>query len=314
MTVRRASGLARTPVLAGVTVLLAMAGMAGCAGTPTGQHGRASRTTDAAARAVTRQFGPTPGTKAEAEEFAASQLAAIVLPGGAKRLPQSTVPAALFEGFATTVDGGPSVSEFRLWSLPVTVLAAGSFLRAHLPVGAVSDGTSYSLADPGAGESMLVHATRVPDGLGTSELEYSIVPNPAGGTLLRVNAQVFWYPAKPTAEDFIPASFRAVTLGDSVDGGYSGTSFTARRIVTEVVSLVDQMHVAEPSWSCTMVTLSIVLHPVSARQPTVYLSGYGCGVFFVRVGGQREPPLGLSMSLVILGSRLLASSASAAGR
>lgn len=52
-------------------------------------------------------------------------------------------------------------------------------------------------------------------------------------------------------------------------------------------------------------TLTIVLNPVSERQLPVDIDGYGCGVFLVRIGVVREPPLLASQSLIDLRPQLL---------
>jgi hypothetical protein len=263
---------------------------------------------------VIRPVGPPSGSKAEAANFVLHLLSTIILPAGGRRLPQRPVPAAFgrrpADGWGEISGGGlsVSVSRYRLWSLPLSMPAAFSFLRANRPADEVSGGYSSSgLAGVVTSEDVSALARKVPSGLGTSELQYTIVPSRAGGSLLLVAVQVYWHPPRPAAEDFVASNVRAVTVGNYTSRGSPAHSatFTARPIIAEVVRRLDDVYIGVPATFCGIYALTIVLHPVSRRQPAVYFTGVGCGVFFVQVGSAREPPLSATTSLVNLVRRLL---------
>jgi hypothetical protein len=293
---------------------LVVAAVAGC-GDQAGRAAEPAITASAPSaplRTVRQPFGPPSGTKTQAAKFVRHLLSTIVLPAGARRLPQRPVPAA-FGG--TPVDWGEgsgtglavSVSGHRLWSLPLPMPAAYAFLRAHPPADEVS-GSYGSIGVPGAvtAEDIYALARKVPSGLGTSKLQYMMVPSPAGGSLLLVGVQVYWHPPRPAAEDFVASNFRAVTVWDSIGSpGHGGSTFTAGTIISQVVRRLDEVYIGTPVTFCGIYGITILLHPASPRQPTVYLAGVGCGVFFVQVGSRQEPPLSASTSLINLVRKLL---------
>jgi hypothetical protein len=317
-------GLARGRArFACAAALVLAAGLSGCGSHPAGHAAQpvstvsptATTATATPTRTVIQPVGPPSGSKAEAANFVLHLLSTINLPTGAKRLPQRPVPAAFgrrpVDGWGEISAGGPSVSasSYRLWRLPESMPAAYSLLRANLPADEVGDGYgSAGLNGVVTSEIISAHARKAPSGLSTSELAYTIVPSQTGGSLLLVAVQVYWYPPRPAAEDFVASSFRAVTVSDSTNASgstFRGPTLTARRIVAEVVHRLDEVHVGLPATFCGIYFLGIVLHPVSPRQPTVYLSGVGCGVFFVQVGSTKEPPLSASTGLVNLVRSLL---------
>ena len=303
----------KSRLVCAAALVLGAAALTGCGSDPAGHAKRpasAATSTSAPTRTVIQPVGPPSGSKPEAANFVLHLLSTIVLPAGARRLPQRPVPAAFgtrpVDGWGEVTAGGPSVSasSYRLWRLPESMPVAYSFLRANLPADEVGDGYgSGGRAGVVTSETVLADARKAPAGIGTSELQYTIMPSQAGGSLLLVAAQVYWYPPRPAAEDFVASSFRAVTVSDSTDP--AGRTFTAPQVVAEIVRKVDGVHVGLPDTFCGIYSLTIVLHPVSPGQPAVYLYGVGCGVFYVQVGNIRVPPLSASLSLVNFARRLL---------
>jgi hypothetical protein len=312
MILRNSAG--RRSVLAAVAVLLAgTACLAGC-GTATDRSAVASRTsariTAADSRTDARIKVAAAGSSAEAKAVARHLLAELVLPGGAAPLRQQPVPAALqHPGFT---GAGEDVDLYRYYRLPMTMAAADSFLQAHPPAG-LTFGTTGTV---GSGNDVLEGSPRSsPPGIGAVMLEYTMATAPGGGSLLRADVQVMFYPPRSAAEYLNPASFRSVTVSAA---RWSSTVPTIRRTITSrreiamLAGLVNGLPVRPPGSliGCpaiggNMVFYQLEFTPVSRTRPAVVVKPDGCLSDLVSVGGVRQPPLQDGEAVTSAAARLL---------
>jgi hypothetical protein len=256
--------------------------------------------------AVTRLASAVPppsGTRTEAAALARQLLARLILPPGARRLPQTPLPRSLtglgFAGSAAT----PSLDQYRLFALGQPMNAAAAFLAAHVPPGLAEGGTGSESGPGGALQDVTFVDQRLPAGIASVQVVLSVVPAAAsfsgGGSVLRADAQVIWYPPRTAAEYIDPARYHAVTITVSIWGRHPHTVHqvvTSRAFIARLAGALDRMR-AEPleSIACPAIfaeyRLAFSVSPgtrpvvvVSANQP-------GCGGAGITVNGRQQPPL-----------------------
>jgi hypothetical protein len=238
---------------------------------------------------------PAAGTTAGAEAEASHLLAELVLPAGARRLPQRPVPAAVA---APGQNMGTGLDVYRLFSLPVSMDAAQRFVQAHLPAGLTSSGTGWA-GDPGTPQYAVIAADvaprAVPAGIYTAQLVYTIAPAAGGGSVLRADAQVIIFPARSAAEYVDPADIRSVTVSHTAPDPASRT-ITSRPELTRLAHLVDGAHAFPLGlvYSCPAdlgPDYQLTFTPVSASRSTVVIDPASCMGDGVFANGVRQPGL-----------------------
>jgi hypothetical protein len=283
-----------------VAAVAATACLAGCASTayrtaaaggPGG--GRTARTHDA--RAASEPGVPASGTTAEAEAEARHLLDVLVLPPGARRLPETPVPSAVS---APAQNLGTGLDRYRIFGLPMSMGAAQQFVQAHVPAGLTSAGTGWG-SDGDGPEYYEVTANvalrAMPAGIYAAQLVYTIAPDPDGGSLLRADAQIIIYPARSAAEYLDPADIRSVTVSHTAPGPVSRT-ITSRAEIARLARLVDSEHAFPLGlvFSCPAEfppSYQLTFNPVSASRPTVVVDPGSCLADGVVAGGVRQPAL-----------------------
>jgi hypothetical protein len=312
MTLRNSTG--RCSVLAAVAVLLAVtACLAGCGTVPdrSAAAGRTSaRITAVDSRTDARIKVAAAGSPAEAKAVARHLLAELVLPGGAAPLRQRQVPAALQHPSFT--GAGQDVDLYRYYNLPMTMPAADSFLSAHPPAGLTFDTTGTV----GQGNDVLDGSPRSsPPGIAAVNLEYTMATASGGGSFLRADAQVMFYPPRSAAEYLNPASFRSVTVSATRFGSTVPTirrTITSRREIAMLAGLVNRLPVRPPGSliGCPFIGGNMVFYqleftPVSRTGPTVVVKPDGCLSDLVSVGEISQPPLQDGEAVTNAAARLL---------
>ena len=310
---RRGMADRRRTVMGAVAVVVVTACLAGCGSVAARttaasgpSRGRTARTHDAAA--ASEPGAPPAGTTAEAQAEARHLLDALVLPAGARRLPQRPVPAGVS---SPGQDLGTGFDRYRLFSLPVSMAAAQRFVQAHLPAGLTFGGTG-SASDGGGPEYDVVSADvaprTVPAGIYTAQLVYTIAPGADGRSLLRADAQIVIFPARSAAEYLNPADIRSVTASHTAPDPASRT-ITSRPEIARLARLVDAEHAFPLGlvFSCPAEfppSYQLTFTPVSASQPTVVIDPGNCMGDGVFAGGVRQPGL-VDAGLLSVTQRLL---------
>lgn len=236
----------RRGVLVGIALAAALAAGCGTAGHAGGQSakagGQARRTT--AARTSSARV-PGGGSPAQARAFGRRLLPTIELPGGSRRAgAQPRMLPAEVPGSRNLVD----VTRYA-W-VPFSLTAAQAYFEHHVPRGmkesgdgTVSNGSaveyfvSYSITTPPAG---------VED---DSQVLVTLQTAARGGTEVRLDAQLIWYPPRSAAEYIDPTGYGAVTVQGSLPGKHTVTrTFTSRSAVATLAGVFNRMHVQSP-WS-----------------------------------------------------------------
>jgi len=306
-TASRNCGVIRAVVAVAVVAAVAVIGcLAGC-GSVAHQPATGPATTRAA-RADDAPGVPIAGTSAEAETEARHLLAGLVLPSGARRLPERPVLGVVSQPGQSL---GTALDLYRLFRLPMPMDAAQRFVRAHLPAALTSSGTGWGNQGGMPEFDVLVvdmppHA--IPPGLDIAQLVYTIAPDPGGGSLLRADAQIIVFPPRSAAEYLDPAAIRSVTVSTIGPDPVSRT-ITSRPEIARLARLLDGEHALPPglAFACPAELgpgYRLTFTPVSASRPTVVVDPGDCMSDGVFAGGVRQPAL-LDAGLFLVTKRLL---------
>jgi hypothetical protein len=281
--------------ISGVLVVVALAGCGTATAVPTPSH----------------RGGPPTGTRAAALRLAGRLIAEDVLPPGRRRLPQRPVPPGLRAAFGQLAGVKSSVDVYRLFALPISMRQAAAFLARHAPAGTHNGGTGQTARPGGITEMDFSYfLNRVTRGISSAALTDTVVPAPHGGSLLRTDAQVTWYPPRSAAEHIDPRDYRAVRIDAEVTVSsprHLSRTFTARGVIGRLARLLDSLP-AYPGGlvpcPLAMVTYQLTFEPV-AGQPTIVVDSTGCPGDPVTAGGATQPALEDSYKLTLLADHIM---------
>lgn len=282
----------RDTARAAAVIALAGAVAAACGMAGPVRHAFRSRASD-----VARVVVPPGGSPAEARAVGRQMLTSLILPPGSRRIaPRSEPPRAELIGGQNVIDVP------RFYWLPLPEGAARTFLLGHVPAGTSLAGTGtygdtlhavqYSLKTPPAGLEQF------------NELLATLMAGPKGGTLLRADAELIWYPPRSAAEYLPPAGFRtaSVTITASVwRQGEKPPAITrlvrSQAAIAKLARLLDGLHATTPwTGSCPVGVpqVKIVFTPKTrrnSRAAPVTVSTAGCNGEDVTTGSARQPIL-----------------------
>ncbi|HLI56020.1 MAG TPA: hypothetical protein VKY26_03200 [Actinomycetota bacterium] len=222
-----------------------------------------------------------------ATSFAGQLLDATGVPPGSavSALPPPQGLAGPVERFFGAIDSS------RLWTTPLAPAEALSYAEAHLPQGA-------QLARRQTPTSALITVTAPPAGVPEAEMTVQAVAAP-GGSVLRADAMVAWYPARSAGEP-VPATDTvvAITRTPSSPGppapGLDSITLTEAAGVAQVANLVNGLPtVTSPAPECSLLfkTTYTVSFARSASATPDLVAAEGCSSIAVSVGGTAAEPL-----------------------
>jgi hypothetical protein len=243
---------------------------------------------------------PPAGSRAEANALARALLSRLLLPAGTRRLPPTPAPPFLSQPGEEPADSA-LLDEHRFYAVTEPPAALSGYLMAHVPHGMTSLGTSQS-SGPGEPTTLGVGyylARPVPAGIYSAQVNLTMVPDGSGGSWLRADAQVIWYPARSAAEYIDPARFHVLTMTVTV---YGRKVHTIHKVVTsqaDIARLAEALDrsPAEPpvAFNCpaTFVTYRLALSVSRHSRPVVVISAnaIGCGGTAITVDGRPQPGL-----------------------
>jgi hypothetical protein len=189
------------------------------------------------------------------------------------------------------------------------------FLTAQKPAGLLSgDAGQTSTAGSAAPTAYNVdfNPNKTPSWIYAATLATAVVPAQGGGSLLRVDAQVAWYPPRSNAEHIYPRWYRAVTVirpGLKPNSRPRTRTFTAPAVVAKLAAVFNALP-AEPdvTISCPEIgpgtTYQVVFTPAKRQWPRIVAGTSGCSMDTISVNGHQQPTLYDVGSLVAEVSRL----------
>jgi hypothetical protein len=244
--------------------------------------------------------GPPSGTQAQAAALARLLLARLILPSGADRLPQTPLPPSLSGSWYAGAVVTPSLDQYRVYELTQPMAAAAAFLAVRVPAGLAQVATGQY---GNSGDVVEMDVTdldqHVPAGIASAQVVLSVVPARSGGSYLRADAQIIWYPPRTAAEYIDPARYHALTITVSISGGRPDTVHkvvTSQAFIARLAEALDRMQ-AEPlgTVSCPAIFAEYQLAFSVSRhsRPVVVVSANnaGCPGAGITVNGQQQPLL-----------------------
>jgi hypothetical protein len=226
-------------------------------------------------------------------------LARLVLPPGSRAARLRPVPEILRGPAQQTAGGSTSADLHRFFRVPRQMPAAYGFLTSHVPVGYRLTVHGGGQLGPGGSQAQFTGYTPrpLPRGVFAATLLAEVVAGPHGGSLLRADAQVTWYPARTPAEHLRAAAFRAVAVSRMALNPAPRTTtrtVTSPGGIARLAALINGLP-AGPGGavSCPAgtVTYRLAFLPAAARQPRVVVTADGCPADGIAVAGKAQPAL-----------------------
>ena len=255
-----------------------------------------------ATRSASAIPGPPAGSRAEAAGLARLMLARLRLrlPPGARRLPPDPLPPSLSQPATEIAGGSASLDQHQLFALAQPMDTAAAFLAARVPPGLSPGGTGESSSPGGVTMrevSDLVHS--LPAGLAGAQLVLTVVPAASGGSLLRADAQVIWYPPRSAAEYIDPSRYHVLTITVYIYGRRPHTAHkvvTSQAFIARLAGTLDQMQAEPPRVvACPAdfedYQLSFSVSGRSRPAVVVRATESGCGGAQIAVNGRPQPAL-----------------------
>ncbi len=300
---RRNAGWLIRPLSIGLAAVAALTA-AGCgnARQPSSGHGHAVTTAGKAS------------PRARAESYARRALAGLPLPPGAHRIPfPARLPAGLQYAAGPAVPQHTALDLRALYRIASPVTTVNSFLASHVPAGWVAGSSGQSGTSGASGTYQLgIRPARPPAWAYNITVATSVIAR-GGGSLLRVDSVVAWYPPRSAAEHIDPARYRAVTVIVPKPGTMKpvrlSRTFTARQTIARLAALINGLPAApDVAVPCPMMPVGrfsrLVFLPRSGA-PEVVVTLPGCVSAVVRVGGRTQPALFPRGALTAVMDRLL---------
>jgi hypothetical protein len=253
-----------------------------------------------AIQAATPLPTPPPGTRSEAAALARLLLSRLILPAGADRLPQTPLPSSLSGAWYAGAVVTPSLDQYRVYALAQPMAAAAAFLAARVPAGLAEAGTGqYGNSGDVAEMDVTYVDQHAPAGIAGAQVVVSVVPARSGGSYLRADAQIIWYPPRTAAEYIDPARYHVLSITVLISGRRSHTVHkvvTSQTFIARLAEALDHMQ-AEPlgTVSCPAIFAEYQLAFSVSRssRPAVVVSANnaGCPGAGITVDGQQQPLL-----------------------
>jgi hypothetical protein len=270
---------------------------AGCGTMPAPVSGAAAPAGRAAAPASGGDHVPVAGSRSQALTLARQLLSRLSLPPGARRSRLRLLPLGLRQPEIYAVTGAVA-DTYRLFRLPQPVPAARSFLLTHSPAGMpVSGYSSITGHTVSTTQDVSFGLRSLPAGIDDAQLVATLVPGRRAGSLLRLDAQVIWFPPRSRAEYLDPSAYRAVTVTVQLMNPRTRTvtrTFTSPVVISGLAGLLDGLHGAPyQQWSCPLIDTTDRLEFVPARPDghAVVVSPSQCLNVSVASGGWVQPDL-----------------------
>jgi hypothetical protein len=257
---------------------------------------------------------PRAGNRAEATALARLMLARIELPVGARRLPPTPVPLALRQPALLGL-AAASLDLHELFALPESMGTAASFLAKHVPRGMSQFSSGGGLGGPAGLQNQDVSymVRSVPAGVYVAQLALTVAADTSGGSVLRADAQVLWYPPRTAAEYIDPVRYHVLTITVTT---YGTRLRRLHMVVTSAAAIAGLADVLDSSRVLPSMTIScpagfayyqLGFAVAEHRQPVIVVNAAQspCEGVQVRVGGRRQPSLQDATALVDAVDRLL---------
>lgn len=282
----------RAHAVGAMVVIAVGAAMAGCGSAAPARH-------ESRPAVTTRALVPPGGSAALARTVGRRMLASLILPPGARRISARPQPER-----AESIGSDDLVDVSRFYRVPQSLDAASGFLQAHVPAGDTISGTGSGASGQGGTDFYLLVSyalTRRPAGIDQNTmLLATLAAGPRGGTIVRADAEVVWYPPRTAAEYLDPAAFRSVTVTATLVNMHGKartvTKTFGRPVIDRLARVLNGLRTLSPPGplSCpamTGSTFTLRLVPIAPSRPPLVIIPAGCVGDLITVGGKAQPVL-----------------------
>ena len=251
-------------------------------------------------------------SRAGAQAYGRRLLASLRLPPGARvqRWPSKppaglnpTTPAILTDTIDLRV----------LYRIGASMDQVDAFLLAHRPPALTWEAHgSYSHFATVTSEFVSFAPRALPAGIYSAELDATFKPDP-GGTLLRADAQVAWYPARSSADYIQSSRYASVTVSHRTNRGTHARTVTSGPELAKLAGLVNALYGAPDVMSSCPAAIAGVINvyqlaftPARGAPRILVTPSTACGDYvYITVGRRAEPSLAGGSSLIRIVQRLV---------
>jgi hypothetical protein len=242
--------------------------------------------------------GPPAGSRAEAVTLARLMLSGLRLPVGARRLPSAPVLPSLR---SPSLWGGAAgqLDLHQIYELRQPMDAVAAVLTARVPAGMSQAGTGEG-AGPSGVTSMEVSYTprSVPAGIYMAQLVLTVVAA-SGGSMVRADAQVIWFPPRTAAEHIDPPRYHVLAITVTIYGRRLRTMHkvvTSQAVITRLAEALNRSPVQPVQVpNCPDIFADYRLAFAVSRQArpvvVVVATRWPCEGAQIRVSGRLQLPL-----------------------
>jgi hypothetical protein len=180
--------------------------------------------------------------------------------------------------------------------VPLAPDAAQAYFEHHVPRGMKESGDCTSSNGITFDYCVTYSITAPPAGVeDDSQILVTLQIGARGGSQVRLDAQLIWYPPRSAAEYIDPAGYGAVTVQGTIQGKRrAARTFTSRSAIATLAGLFNSMHVQPPwSGSCPAEASSfLVQFRVTPASPAIVtVTPYICVGDLVTVRSKAQPEL-----------------------
>jgi hypothetical protein len=237
--------------------------------------------------------GPRGGSPAEARVEGRRLLGSLILPTGSRRIAPRRVPQR-----AQSIGSSNLVDVSRFFRVPLPMADVASYLRTHPPAGMRFRGDGTDSSPRSSVQFVFFMLTAPPAGIESdSQLLASLAPGPHGGTVVRADSELVWYPPRSVAENLRPSRYRAVTVKATFPGSHPRTiarTFLSPAVIARLTAVADSLHTlpSETIYGCPPLAYEFTVE-FAARPPwpAALISADFCQGDLVTVAGTPQPAL-----------------------
>lgn len=250
------------------------------------------------------------GRQANATAYARHLRARLRLPDGSRRMHWRRVTGVSPSLAAILTD---VVDRRALFHVPMPMTALSRYLRAHPPAGlTVSSSGSYGSRKKITARTVTFSPKHQPGEIYSAMLVTTFKPAKNGASLLRVDAQVAWFPRRGGAVRIHARDYKSVTVARfRADGhGRRIRTLTGARQVARLARVYNRLHGAPdvltgcPSANANTIDYRLTFHPAGGA-PAVVVSPTNCLFVDVTIGGHPEPNLYPADAVIAAARRVL---------
>ncbi|HTX83492.1 MAG TPA: hypothetical protein VME44_14975 [Streptosporangiaceae bacterium] len=251
-------------------------------------------------------------SRAGAQAYGRRLLASLRLPPGARVLRWPSKPPAGLN--PTTPAILTDTIDLRvLYRVEASMDQVNAFLLAHRPTTLMLDAHgSYSHFSTVTSEFVSFTPRALPAGIYSAELDATFKPAP-GGTVLRADAQVAWYPPRSPAEYIEPSRYVSVTVDHRTSKATHARTVRSGPELAKLAGLVNGLYGAPDVMSDCPAAIAgainvyqLVFTPARGALRIVVTPSTACGDYvYVTVGRRAEPSLAGGSSLIRIVQRLV---------